>query len=74
MQSDFEAVTSRDPHEKEFHQAVSKVLQSVAPVLERNPECRTTKIIQRIVEPESVIMSWVPWIDEQDNVYDNRCF
>jgi glutamate dehydrogenase (NADP+) len=74
MQSDFDAVTSRDPHEKEFHQAVSEVLQSVEPVLERNPEYRSTKIIQRIVEPERVIMFRVPWADDQGEVHVNRGF
>jgi glutamate dehydrogenase (NADP+) len=74
MQSDFDAVTSRDPHEKEFHQAVSEVLQSVEPVLERNPEYRSTRIIQRIVEPERVIMFRVPWADDQGEVHVNRGF
>ena len=74
MQSDFEGVANRDPHEKEFHQAVSEVLQSVQPVLEANPEYRTTRIIQRIVEPERVIMFRVPWTDDQGNVHVNRGF
>jgi glutamate dehydrogenase (NADP+) len=67
-------VVNRDPHEKEFHQAVSEVLQSVTPVLERNPEYRSAKIIQRIVEPERVIMFRVPWADDQGDVHVNRGF
>ncbi len=74
MLSDFDMVISRDPHEKEFHQAVSEVLQSVAPVLERNPEYRSAKIIQRLVEPERVIMFRVPWTDDQGEVHVNRGF
>ncbi len=74
MQQEFEAVTSRDPHEKEFHQAVREVLQSVQPVLERNPEYRSDKIINRIVEPERVIMFRVPWTDDQGDVHVNRGF
>jgi glutamate dehydrogenase (NADP+) len=74
MQSDYDMVINRDPHEKEFHQAVSEVLQSVTPVLERNPEYRSAKIIQRVVEPERVIMFRVPWADDQGNVHVNRGF
>ncbi len=74
MSSDFDAVTNRDPNEKEFHQAVSEVLQSIAPVLEKNPEYRSEKIIRRIVEPERVIMFRVPWMDDQGEVHVNRGF
>jgi glutamate dehydrogenase (NADP+) len=74
MQTDYDIVINRDPHEKEFHQAVSEVLQSVAPVMERNPEYRSAKIIQRIVEPERVIMFRVPWADDQGEVHVNRGF
>ncbi|MCP4009655.1 MAG: NADP-specific glutamate dehydrogenase [Proteobacteria bacterium] len=74
MSSDFQAVKDRDPHEKEFHQAVSEVLASVQPVLERNPEYRNARIIQRIVEPERVIMFRVPWVDDQGQAQVNRGF
>jgi glutamate dehydrogenase (NADP+) len=74
MPSDFESVIGRDPHEKEFHQAVSEVLQSVAPVLERSPQYRSAKIIQRIVEPERVILFRVPWVDDRGEVHVNRGF
>jgi glutamate dehydrogenase (NADP+) len=50
------------------------VLQSVAPVLERNPQYRSVKIIQRIVEPERVILFRVPWVDDQGDVLVNRGF
>jgi glutamate dehydrogenase (NADP+) len=74
MQPEFNAVINRDPNEKEFHQAVSEVLESIQPVLERNPEYRSAKIIQRIVEPERVILFRVPWVDDQGDVHVNRGF
>ena len=69
-----EVVGQRDPHEKEFQQAVSEVLESIQPVLDRNPEYRSTKIIERIIEPERVIMFRVPWVDDQGDVHVNRGF
>lgn len=67
-------VTDRDPNEKEFHQAVAEVLESVRPVLEQNPHYRKEKILERIVEPERVIMFRVPWVDDQSEVHVNRGF
>ncbi|MEE8542002.1 MAG: NADP-specific glutamate dehydrogenase [Desulfobacterales bacterium] len=69
-----ESVMNRDPHEKEFHQAVSEVLESVKPVLDQNPEYRQVKILERIVEPDRVIMFRVPWMDDQGGVHVNRGF
>jgi glutamate dehydrogenase (NADP+) len=74
MPLEIESVISRDPHEKEFHQAVSEVLQSITPVLERNAQYRSARIIERIVEPERVIMFRVSWADDQGNVHVNRGF
>ncbi len=74
MPSEFDSVTNRDPNEKEFHQAVSEVLQSIAPVLEKNLVYRNERIIQRIVEPERVIMFRVPWMDDRGEVHVNRGF
>ncbi|HVO83900.1 MAG TPA: NADP-specific glutamate dehydrogenase [Syntrophobacteria bacterium] len=65
-------VKARDPHEKEFHQAVREVVESVEPVLEANPRYRQAKILERITEPERVIMFRVPWMDDQGNVQVNR--
>ena len=62
------ALTARDPHEREFHQAVSEVLDSIKPVMDRNPEYRAAKILERMVEPERVILFRVPWVDDQGNV------
>lgn len=69
-----QVVLNRDPHEKEFHQAVNEVIESVKPVLEQNPEYRKEKIIERIVEPERVIMFRVPWVDDQGQIHVNRGF
>ena len=67
-------IKARDPHEKEFHQAVSEVVESVKPVLDRNPRYRQAKILERITEPERVILFRVPWMDDQGNVQINRGF
>ena len=67
-------VKSRDPQEKEFHQAVSEVMESVKPVLDQNPIYRQAKIPQRLVEPERVIIFRVPWMDDQGEIQVNRGF
>ncbi len=67
-------VKDRDPDQKEFHQAVEEVLESVMPVLERNPEYVKSKIIERITEPERLIQFRVPWVDDAGNVQVNRGF
>ena len=67
-------IKARDPHEREFHQAVSEVLESVKPVLDRNPRYRQAKILERITEPERVVMFRVPWMDDHGNVQINRGF
>ncbi|WP_031483770.1 NADP-specific glutamate dehydrogenase [Maridesulfovibrio frigidus] len=69
-----ELVTNRDPNEREFHQAVSEVYDSIKPVLDRNPEYRSASILERIVEPERVIMFRVPWVDDEGDVFVNRGF
>jgi glutamate dehydrogenase (NADP+) len=67
-------VTDRDPYQKEFHQAVEEVIESVQPVLDQNPLYRSENIMQRIAEPERVIMFRVPWVDDQKQVQVNRGF
>ncbi len=67
-------IKERDPQEREFHQAVSEVIESVKPVLDQNPIYRQAKIPERLVEPERVIMFRVPWADDQGNVQVNRGF
>ncbi len=67
-------IKTRDSGEKEFHQAVKEVLETVQPVLDRNPHYRKLAILERITEPERVIMFRVPWMDDQGQVQVNRGF
>ena len=69
-----QSVIAKNPAEKEFHQAVHEVLESLWPVVERNPRYRTGRIMERIIEPERVIMFRVPWVDDQGEVHVNRGF
>ena len=69
-----DTVKQKNPAEPEFHQAVEEVAESVAPVLDRNPEYRHAKVLERIIEPERVIMFRVPWVDDQGDVQVNRGF
>ena len=65
-------VRVKNPGETEFHQAVSEVVQSLAPVLERHPEYIDNKILERLVEPERVIVFRVPWVDDAGEIQVNR--
>ena len=67
-------VKAKNPAEPEFHQAVQEVVESLAVVLDKHPEYRAAKIIERIVEPERVILFRVPWVDDQGQVRVNRGF
>jgi glutamate dehydrogenase (NADP+) len=69
-----EQVKRRNPGEAEFHQAVEEVLCCLDPVLERNPKYEKAKILERITEPERVIMFRVPWLDDRGEVQVNRGF
>ncbi len=64
----------RDPGQREFHQAVQEVLDSVQPVLERNRSYRREAILERLTEAERVIIFRVPWVDDQGQVQVNRGF
>jgi len=68
------AVIAKNPAEPEFHQAVREVIESLSLVLDRHPEYRSHKIIERIVEPERVMMFRVPWLDDQGEPQVNRAF
>jgi glutamate dehydrogenase (NADP+) len=70
----YSEVLRRNPAEKEFHQAVREVLESLSPVLERHPEYTDLKTIQRICEPERQIIFRVPWADDRGEVHINRGF
>ncbi|MEP6809641.1 MAG: NADP-specific glutamate dehydrogenase [Chthoniobacterales bacterium] len=63
---------AKNPAEPEFHQAVYEVAQSLALILDRYPEYRKAKILERMVEPERVIMFRVPWVDDAGEVQVNR--
>ncbi len=69
-----EAVKAKNPNEPEFHQAVQEVVESLSLVLERHPEYRSAKILERIVEPERVLMFRVPWMDDRGEIHVNRGF
>jgi len=74
MSDILDVVKNRDPQENEFHQAVSEVMESVKPVLEQNPIYRQSKIPQRLVEAERIIIFRVPWMDDQGEIQVNRGF
>jgi glutamate dehydrogenase (NADP+) len=67
-------VKTKNPAEPEFHQAVQEVFESLRLVLERHPEYREARILERMVEPERVIMFRVPWFDDQGKIQVNRGF
>jgi glutamate dehydrogenase (NADP+) len=67
-------IIDRDPDQKEFHQALHEVLASVKPVFDRNFEYRQLAVLDRITEPERVIMFRVPWMDDDGQVHVNRGF
>jgi glutamate dehydrogenase (NADP+) len=74
MNDVLQLVIDKDPSEREFHQAVTEVFESVKPVLDQNPLYRQTKILERLAEPERVIMFRVPWMDDQGQAQVNRGF
>ena len=67
-------VKTRDPGQPEFHQAVTEVLESLEPALDRNPKYEQNKILERLVEPERQLMFRVPWLDDKGQVQVNRGF
>ncbi len=67
-------VKAKNPAQPEFIQAVEEVVESLEPVIEKHPEYKEAKILDRIIEPERVIMFRVPWIDDKGQVQVNRGF
>lgn len=67
-------VKAKNPAEPEFHQAVYEVVESLSLVLDRHPEFRAQKILERIIEPERTIMFRVPWRDDAGDFHVNRGF
>jgi glutamate dehydrogenase (NADP+) len=67
-------VKAKNPAEPEFHQAVQEVLDSLRLALEKHPEYRSARILERITEPERVVMFRVPWFDDRGEIHVNRGF
>jgi len=67
-------VIAKNPAETVFHQAVQEVVESLLPILDRHPDIRDAKVLERMVEPERVIMFRVPWVDDAGKVNINRGF
>ena len=65
-------LTAKNPGEKEFHQAVKEVLESVAPYMMEHPYLIDQKVLERIVEPERIIIFRVPWLNDEGEVQINR--
>ncbi|MHA1215126.1 MAG: NADP-specific glutamate dehydrogenase [Candidatus Hodarchaeales archaeon] len=70
----YEWVVEKNRGEKEFHQAVKEVLESLEPAIQRHPEFKKFKILERIVEPERVVMFRVPWMDDKGEIHVNKGF
>ena len=72
LQGVYEGLAKRNPEQKEFLQAVEEVLESLEPVVEAHPEYEKVGLIERMVEPERVILFRVPWVDDAGKVQVNR--
>ena len=72
LQGVYEGLAKRNPEQKEFLQAVEEVLESLEPVVEAHPEYEKAGLIERMVEPERVILFRVPWVDDAGKVQVNR--
>ena len=68
----YDDLAKKSAHEPEFLQAVQEVLESLEPVVERRPELEKNGIIERLVEPERIVMFRVPWVDDNGKVQVNR--
>jgi glutamate dehydrogenase (NADP+) len=74
IQEVLEIVRKRNPNESEFLQAVTEVLESIRPVIDRSKKVRDARILERLVEPERMIQFRVPWIDDKGQIQVNRGF
>ena len=72
LQSVYDGAARKDPDQPEFLQAVAEVLESLKPVVEKRADLVKAGVLQRLVEPERVILFRVPWVDDQGNVQVNR--
>src|SRR6056297_1728952 len=74
VQAFMEGIIAKNPAEKEFHQAVEEVVESLLPVVDQRPEYKKARVLERICEPERVIMFRVPWQADNGDVHVNRGF
>ena len=74
VESFMKKVIAKDPDQKEFHQAVREVVESIAPYVVEHPDLIYDKVLDRMVEPERVIMFRVPWLDDAGELQVNRGF
>ena len=72
LQRVYDQIITRDPDQKEFHQAVLEVLESLDMIVDKHPEYEKKGIIETFVEPERMISFRVPWIDDEGKVHVNR--
>ena len=72
LQSFMEGIKAKNPNEPEFHQAVQEVAMTLIPFINQNPKYEEAKILERIAEPERVVMFRVPWVDDQGEIQINR--
>ena len=72
MKAVYDSVVARDPHQPEFHQACLEVLESLGPVIDRDPAL--VPVVERLCEPERIIQFRVPWVDDQGQSQVNRGF
>ncbi len=68
----WQGLLPRNPGESEFHQAVQEVVESLMPFIEENPKFKSGKILERISEPERVILFRVPWVDDNGEIHINK--
>jgi glutamate dehydrogenase (NADP+) len=74
VESFMQKIIAKNPSENEFHQAVREVVESLMPVLDRHPHYAEARVLERICEPERVLMFRVPWVDDDGEVQVNRGF
>ncbi|MGY5854626.1 MAG: Glu/Leu/Phe/Val dehydrogenase dimerization domain-containing protein, partial [Candidatus Thorarchaeota archaeon] len=74
IESVYNTVIEKDPHQKVFHQAVLEVLESLEPAIKKFPKYQEHGILERLVEPERIIQFRVPWVDDKGKVQVNRGF
>ena len=72
LQGVYDGLAKRNPEQKEFLQAAEEVLESLEPVVAAHPEYEKAGLIERLVEPERVVMFRVPWVDDAGKVQVNR--